>query len=661
VDDLDPACQAAVCPDADTDGFADCTTDPSCDATGLTCGDCNDADIAINPDATELCDGIDDDCDGLIDNGFDQDGDGFTTCGGDCDDSQPSIHPEAPELCNGIDDNCDGLSDEGFLDTDADGLADCVDGDDDNDLVLDPDDCAPLTNSVNTLPGEVGSTLSADAGSPAGTFTWTPIAQANVHHVYRSSAQGSGSSSLGDLACLVPESPGPIVADAELPPPGTVFFYVATGTNSCGNGGPGSASDGQERVIQTPCAAQGNDTDLDLVLDIGDNCPLAPNTGQADLDLDGRGDLCDNCPAVVNPGQEDGDGDGAGDACQDADGDGFAAYQDCDDADPAVYPGASEVCNAVDDNCDGQTDEDLGSLSCGVGACAATVAACIDGTPQTCTPGDPSAEVCNGIDDDCDGQTDQGFVDTDGDGSADCVDLDDDGDGVDDASDNCPLVANPLQEDLDGDGAGNACDDDADADGFTTTGSGTPSEAVATSEQIIEGTATGSFADTLLSDDVYEQIVEVVISNISVLDVRWTLSVPGGVLSLLFVEAHHSTDTEGDDFIFSYSTDGTNFTDMFIVTKTADDGLAQYFALPPGLTGAITVRAMDLNRIRGKKLVTLFVDQIRIVTSDPADCDDLAPSVNASVNEGPPGAPTCSDGIDNNCDARLDAADANCL
>ena len=51
--------------------------------------------------------------------------------------------------------------------------------------------------------------------------------------------------------------------------------------------------------------------------------------------------------------------------------------------------------------------------------------------------------------------------DTDGDGDPDCTDPDDDNDGVADASDNCPLTANPGQEDSDGDGVGNACEPQA--------------------------------------------------------------------------------------------------------------------------------------------------------------------------------------------------------
>jgi hypothetical protein len=68
----------------------------------------------------------------------------------------------------------------------------------------------------------------------------------------------------------------------------------------------------------------------------------------------------------------------------------------------------SETCNGMDDDCDGVVDNGLGTISCGQGACARTVQACVDGQPQTCTPGMPTAETCNGVDDDCDGMVDNG-------------------------------------------------------------------------------------------------------------------------------------------------------------------------------------------------------------------------------------------------------------
>jgi hypothetical protein len=89
--------------------------------------------------------------------------------------------------------------------------------------------------------------------------------------------------------------------------------------------------------------------------------------------------------------------------------------QSCVDGRPVeCVPRASkpEACDGIDNNCDGTTDEDLGTLSCGLGICAVTVDACIGGRPQPCWPGPAGAEACNGLDDNCDGQTDEGFGNT---------------------------------------------------------------------------------------------------------------------------------------------------------------------------------------------------------------------------------------------------------
>ncbi len=70
---------------------------------------------------------------------------------------------------------------------------------------------------------------------------------------------------------------------------------------------------------------------------------------------------------------------------------------------------AAEVCNGVDDNCNGTTDEGQATVGCGVGECQRTVSTCADGGVASCKPGQPAAELCNGKDDDCDGTVDNGF------------------------------------------------------------------------------------------------------------------------------------------------------------------------------------------------------------------------------------------------------------
>jgi hypothetical protein len=169
--------------------------------------------------------------------------------------------------------------------------------------------------------------------------------------------------------------------------------------------------------------ANQQDAEGDGAGDLCDNCPVAFNPAQTDTDNDGLGDACDciaaledtdgdgicavadNCPGDANPGQQDDDGDGIGDACDpctDVDGDGFGAsggalcanpgQSDCNDNLAAVFPGAFDQCDSVDNDCNGGIDNgtcdlyefsgdgffdgiELGWLGRSFGLCSATPAA----------------------------------------------------------------------------------------------------------------------------------------------------------------------------------------------------------------------------------------------------------------------------------------------
>jgi hypothetical protein len=125
--------------DGDTYGDPSMSTESASQPPGYVAIslDCDDQNPAVNPGATEVCNGADDDCDGQVDEGAvggsqwfaDADADGFgdpanmvVACvappgyvadGSDCDDTTASINPGAPEVCNGVDDDCDGQVDEG--------------------------------------------------------------------------------------------------------------------------------------------------------------------------------------------------------------------------------------------------------------------------------------------------------------------------------------------------------------------------------------------------------------------------------------------------------------------------------------------------------------------------------------------------------------------
>ncbi|MBW2256784.1 MAG: hypothetical protein JRI25_19615 [Deltaproteobacteria bacterium] len=214
---------------------------------------------------------------------------------------------------------------------------------------------------------------------------------------------------------------------------------------------------------------------------------------------------------------------------QDADGDGVVASVDCDDDDPAVHPGAAEVCNGADDDCDGTIDEDAPGASLwfldadgdGFGDPEAPAWSCdaiddhvdndddcddsnaaaypgasevwYDGVDQACDGGNdhdqdgdgfPVGSDCNdtnatvspgavetwydGTDQDCDGADD---FDRDGDGFRD-ADEAVDGDDCDDGN----AAINPGATDIVGDDTDQNCDGvdgtDADGDGVASEASG---------------------------------------------------------------------------------------------------------------------------------------------------------------------------------------------
>ena len=152
--------------------------------------------------------------------------------------------------------------------------------------------------------------------------------------------------------------------------------------------------------------------------------------------------------------------------CVDADGDGYGLWasasctypeQDCDDADATVYPGAEEVCDGLDNNCDGMIPPEELTDSDGDGWVACLD--CDDGDP-TVYPGAPELE-CDEKDNDCDGMLHPFERDADGDGWTMCFG---------DCDDYDPMV-NPGQEEICGDGKDNDCDGsidnkDSDVDGY---------------------------------------------------------------------------------------------------------------------------------------------------------------------------------------------------
>jgi len=198
---------------------------------------------------------------------------------------------------------------------------------------------------------------------------------------------------------------------------------------------------------------------------VNGECVCVPDCAGKDCGPDGCGDLCNKEPVTCELTEG---------ICAGA----FKSQTLCSDGhwtscalanyllkNPAYEEGAEVSCDLMDNDCDGQVDEELGEYTCGNGQCLHTVPACLAGVPQFCDPYEGKKdEVCDALDNDCDGLPDESL------GTTAC------GLGICfHAIENCiagvPQTCNPMEgasPELN-DGLDNDCDGDAD-EGFPTKG-----------------------------------------------------------------------------------------------------------------------------------------------------------------------------------------------
>ncbi len=219
----------------------------------------------------------------------------------------------------------------------------------------------------------------------------------------------------------------------------------------------------------------GVDNNLDGLVDCADEgCATADVCIDDDHDgwSDGGGD-CDDNDSNTFPGADevcddkDNDCDGSVDEGFDTDEDGFTTCQgDCDDTDSGIFPGAEETCDGRDNDCDRETDEGFDGDGDGVTVCGGD---CDDSDPDV-HPG--VVEACDGLDNDCDDLVDESF-DQDGDGVVSCAG---------DCDDQDPATYPGAVEQCDGadndcDGAADETTNDQDGDGFAAGPGGQPGTA----------------------------------------------------------------------------------------------------------------------------------------------------------------------------------------
>ena len=390
----DPSTGIVLYRDADGDGQGDITVTELACATAIgfvaNAYDCDDSDGSTFLGALEACDGVDNNCDGTTDeSALDQpswyadiDGDGYGTpsdvalgCGApdgyvadsdDCDDADPEVHPEALENCaDEIDYNCDGSV--GEADADGDGWSACTECDD-----SDPDRhpaAVEVCDSERVDENCDGLVNDEDPGVnlTTGTNFYLDI-----------DGDGHGDSFLAITACTVPE--GYTVAPDDCDDTNPAAFPGNTEVcDSADNNCDGAVDEGGVQADWYP------DVDGDLHGDLTGGvttCP-APAGYVADAaDCDdtrsdvypGAAERCDgfdeDCDGVIDEAavdasiwHRDGDGDGYGDAATaqavcDAPEGYVADGTDCDDIAADIHPTRVEVCDGLDNDCDGYHDDD---------------------------------------------------------------------------------------------------------------------------------------------------------------------------------------------------------------------------------------------------------------------------------------------------------------
>ena len=308
---------------------------------------------------------------------------GYVTNSTDCNDSNSAIRPTATEICNTFDDDCDGLTNEGitfltyYADSDGDGF------------------------------GNPNASLSA-CSPPAGYVT---------NNSDCNDANALIKPGAAELCNLVDDNCNGQVNE------GLVFanYYIDTDQDGFGAGTPTSSC--------TPIFGNFVTNNLDCN---NNNANIRPNASEICNSID------DNCNNLIDDGitfvnyyiDTDGDGYGAGTAINSCSSPG-AGYvtnnTDCNNTNSAIRPGATEICNAIDDNCNSLIDDGLTFVdyyidtdSDGFGAGSATNSCSNLGagyaTNNTdCNNNNPNIrpnaiEICNATDDNCNGLINEGIV-----------------------------------------------------------------------------------------------------------------------------------------------------------------------------------------------------------------------------------------------------------
>ncbi len=154
---------------------------------------------------------------------------------------------------------------------------------------------------------------------------------------------------------------------------------------------------------------------------------------------------------------------------------------------------------------------------------------------------------------------------------------------------------------------------------ITVTEPSTGGELHAQSDLPVAGTVSGTYTATHTSNDDRQSIREVESggrpqSRYSYLEHKWTFAVPSSTSLTFYMEGYRSSNSDGDNFTFSYSTDNTNFTNLFTVSSTTEQVYSA--SIPNSVSGTVYVRVVDTDRTSGNRsLDYVYVDHMYIAYS----------------------------------------------
>ncbi|MBI4453332.1 hypothetical protein HY636_01695 [Candidatus Woesearchaeota archaeon] len=339
--------------------------------------DCNDKNTDVYPAAPETCDNLDNDCNEVVDDvpsSICYTSNEFGSCSGKmscsglemvCDAKTP-----AKEDCNKKDDNCNGQTDEDLTQkcyTDCgEGLEYCINGTwQDCDATLSsPEICDSIDNDCNKL---VDDGLTQPCYTDCGE---------GLEYCIEGVWQGCTATQPETEICDGKDNNCNKSIDENLTQ--TCSTICGSGLEYCVN----TTWQNCDAPLPKPETCNGIDDDCNGQTDEGVQLIY-----YQDKDEDGYGNANKTEKACSKP-------------------EGYATVPfDCDDNNPKVYVFNQEICNSVDDNCDGQTDEYL-TQPCST-ICGSGLEYCVNSTWQDCDAPLPKPETCNGIDDNCDTQTDE--------------------------------------------------------------------------------------------------------------------------------------------------------------------------------------------------------------------------------------------------------------